>query len=739
MNSNSRLRNLVSGASFLWIMQSTLAGAEITLQSTGETLSGDMTISQDLGLTEGSNLLHTFLTFNIDAGESATFTGSNDITNIIARVSGDGASQIDGLLRSTITDANLFLINPNGVAFGAGASIDVNGSLHVSTADSIVFADESRLLVSDTGASGFTAAAPSAFGFAGAAASISFDGVTISTIEADQVSAISVVGGDISVSESSITLAGGDFDLLATAGAQDVAIAAAGRDLSSAVLGSISISNETFTEGKVDLDSSGEAAGRLSLAAADISVARGFIFSDTQGQGAGGAIDVLATDSLTLTDGARITTDATGGGAGGDVTIQAGSVSLSGLNTALAASTLSAGGDAGDITVTASSISIVDRAQISSVTNTADPGGDILLDTGSLTMASGGQITGQATSRGRGANVTITATDQISIDASGTLAGEETGIFVDSINFLPFFTGGDAGDITITAPSLSLTGNAVIAAEASLPSSGAPGAITLNVDDLTINGGSSISTLTSSSADAGAITANVKSLMISDVGSSITSTSRSNGVGGSIVLSGETLSLSGGATVSVTASGAGDAGNVSLTALDRLEVVGGSQVQTNAENSGGGNITIDVIDTIYLSYSTLTASAGGTDAGDNGGNINIDPRFVILDNASIVAQAVAGNGGIIDLVTENYIADTRSFLDASSELGNDGEVRITTPYNSISGILGTLSVNFDAVADISSDACSARNRESRSSLLIEQKLGNLSAPGDLTPIQGEGC
>jgi len=63
MNSNSRLRNLVSGASFLWIMQSTLAGAEITLQSTGETLSGDMTISQDLGLTEGSNLLHTFFNF----------------------------------------------------------------------------------------------------------------------------------------------------------------------------------------------------------------------------------------------------------------------------------------------------------------------------------------------------------------------------------------------------------------------------------------------------------------------------------------------------------------------------------------------------------------------------------------------------------------------------------------------------------------------------------------------------
>ena len=143
MSSNSMIKKVLGGLVSLYVSQMSITQAEITIESTGETISGDMTISQDLGLTRGNNLLHTFLTFNIDAGESATFTGSNDISNIIARVSGDSASQIDGLLRSTITDANLFLINPNGIAFGAGASIDVNGSVHISTADSIVFADDS--------------------------------------------------------------------------------------------------------------------------------------------------------------------------------------------------------------------------------------------------------------------------------------------------------------------------------------------------------------------------------------------------------------------------------------------------------------------------------------------------------------------------------------------------------------------------------------------------------------------
>jgi len=117
MNSKMTFRSIAySAICSAWLLASSAAIADITLQETGETLTGDMTISQEMGLTQGTNLLHTFLAFNVDAGESATFTGSNAITNIIARVSGDGASQIDGLLRSTITDANLFLINPNGVA-----------------------------------------------------------------------------------------------------------------------------------------------------------------------------------------------------------------------------------------------------------------------------------------------------------------------------------------------------------------------------------------------------------------------------------------------------------------------------------------------------------------------------------------------------------------------------------------------------------------------------------------------
>ena len=123
------------------------------------------------------------------------------------------------------------------------------------------------------------------------------------------------------LSESSITLAGGTIDLVATQGEQDVAITMADRSFDSAALGAITITNAEFVAGKVDLDVSGDAAGQLSLAGSNVTLERAFVFSDTEGTGTGGAINVLATEALTLTEGARITTDTTGGGAGGDLVI----------------------------------------------------------------------------------------------------------------------------------------------------------------------------------------------------------------------------------------------------------------------------------------------------------------------------------------------------------------------------------------------------------------------------------
>src|SRR5262245_57461472 len=91
----------------------------------------DYVIPDDLGVQRGGNLFHSFSLFNLATGNSATFTDDPStglpIGNVIARVTGGTPSQIDGTLRSTIPNSNLFFLNPAGVIFGGGAAIDVPG------------------------------------------------------------------------------------------------------------------------------------------------------------------------------------------------------------------------------------------------------------------------------------------------------------------------------------------------------------------------------------------------------------------------------------------------------------------------------------------------------------------------------------------------------------------------------------------------------------------------------------
>src|SRR4029077_16082075 len=85
-------------------------------------------IPASLGRIAGGNLFQSFGQFNLSQGELATFSGPTNVHNILARVTGGQVSSVDGTIRSTIAGANLYLLNPAGVIFGADASIDVSGS-----------------------------------------------------------------------------------------------------------------------------------------------------------------------------------------------------------------------------------------------------------------------------------------------------------------------------------------------------------------------------------------------------------------------------------------------------------------------------------------------------------------------------------------------------------------------------------------------------------------------------------
>lgn len=120
------------------------------------TTGGDGTIVNQSGNTfnitggtpngDGKNLFHSFGTFNLTTTPTilqvANFQPAANVQNILGRINGGLPSSIDGKIQVTGGDpkgVNLFLMNPAGIVFGKGASLDINGAFTATTAKAIDF------------------------------------------------------------------------------------------------------------------------------------------------------------------------------------------------------------------------------------------------------------------------------------------------------------------------------------------------------------------------------------------------------------------------------------------------------------------------------------------------------------------------------------------------------------------------------------------------------------------------
>ncbi|EDN66774.1 Large exoprotein containing haemagglutination activity domain [Beggiatoa sp. PS] len=158
----------------------------------------DYQIEPDLGQQQGGNLFHSFKDFNLQRLESATFSGPNHIQNVISRVTGGNPSNIDGLIRSTIPNADFYFLNPYGIMFGPNAQLDVQGSFHASTADYLRLGDGGRFDARNPSNSLLTVAPIEAFGF------LTDIPASITTQDSDLFvptnQTLSLIGGEIELS-----------------------------------------------------------------------------------------------------------------------------------------------------------------------------------------------------------------------------------------------------------------------------------------------------------------------------------------------------------------------------------------------------------------------------------------------------------------------------------------------------------------------------------------------------------
>ncbi|CAH2573484.1 Toxin CdiA [Planktothrix rubescens] len=97
----------------------------------------DITGGQQSG--DGRNLFHSFTQFNVPPGQIANFVSNNSIQNIFSRVVGGQPSVIEGLIKVTGGNSNLFILNPSGIIFGSEARLDVPGAFTATTATGIGF------------------------------------------------------------------------------------------------------------------------------------------------------------------------------------------------------------------------------------------------------------------------------------------------------------------------------------------------------------------------------------------------------------------------------------------------------------------------------------------------------------------------------------------------------------------------------------------------------------------------
>ena len=121
----------------------------------------------------------------------------------------------------------------------------------------------------------------------------------------------------------------------------------------------------------------------------------------------------------------------------------------------------------------------------------------------------------------------------------------------------------------------------------------------------------------------------------------------------------------------------------------------------------------------------------GSAADTAGGNITIDPQFVVLQNSQIIAQAFAGSGGAINIIaTSAFIADPTSIVDASSTLGISGTINIQSPVQNIGGELTALSQEFSSAAALLAQQCAARAADGKfSTFVVAAREGLPVEPG----------
>ena len=215
------------------VLSGVCAIAQVTSDGTTNTVvnTNDNNYNISQGDRAGNNLFHSFTEFSLPDGGIASFDNTADIVNIFSRVTGGNVSNIDGLIRAN-GSANLYLINPAGIIFGENASLDIGGSFLGSTADSILFPDGVEFSAHNTQAQPLlTINAPIGLNLgrnSGQIINRAGSGLESGGLQVETKSFLTLVGGNISLEGGKLIAPGGSVELGRLLAAGTIGISADG-------------------------------------------------------------------------------------------------------------------------------------------------------------------------------------------------------------------------------------------------------------------------------------------------------------------------------------------------------------------------------------------------------------------------------------------------------------------------------------------------------------------------------
>ena len=721
---------LLSAIASLSIAYST--EAQIAPDGTTSTqVNGNAIAPTGAGTVNGSNLYHSFNDFNVPQSGVIFNTGNSavngaDVRNIINRVTGDNPSAVLGTIesRQAFPNANLYLMNPNGIVFGQNARLDIGGSFHVTTGTGLGF--ENGTFNVDKNSLSFPSGDPKTIRFA---VSQPAGLINQGNLAVDTGKSITFTGGTI-INTGILTAPSGNIALTSVAGNSQVELRSP-----DAVLG-LQVTNNavpTNWNGKItELPKLAElltgkvpeanqvvikADGSLALVAApaatDIAVSNGMSVIS-------GKIDVSSVDSKAGNVGVfgekvglvNAQIDASGALGGGTVLIGGSfqgngiapnalrtfvnssskidvSALLSGnggtaivwsnLNTRFLGTIVAKGGDLsgdGGFVEVSGKQNLDYRGNV----NTLAPNGKIgtlLLDPTNinvvivLTSAPPGSVFGGLADVDQFSDPNTTTQPGNFLNV-GLINGANSNVILQATNDINF-----NAPVAISALGVGLTAQAGRDINVNNDISTNAGTINLRAGRDIVGTGTIRSSFPVMGTQAGDISliagrdvrVNAINAAVGDIAVSPT-----NGgniavqAGGSILTTGTFTAFGNTYAIATNASTSGNAGSISLTSTNGAINVSSGRVHAVATIGNGGNITFQAAGNITTGQILVTGSLGG-------GSINLTSNNgAITTTGDIDASSTNGNGGNINFVASNSITTTN--LNTSSALASGGNISL---------------------------------------------------------------